>query len=99
MTLLEDYEGVTEERTKRTVQALVEAATDMLLALLPTDPQYKRKAKFAGWCMNSTKTQVKGLVRAMISRHIDLENDELLVSTLSANFDKLAAMYDPTLEA
>ena len=99
MTLLDDFNGITKEYQNRTVAALAKAATDMLLLLLKTDPDYKQKALFAKHCLSSTPKSVRYVVRAMISQGIYEDAlDPVLQQAISDNFDKLAAMFDPDLE-
>ena len=100
MTLLEDFQGVTTEFKNRIVAALSKAATDELLTLVDTDPDYKQKAAFCKVCVNATPNGVRGVARAMISQGVTaVSPDSTIQTAITGNFDALSAMYDPTLEA
>jgi len=102
MTLLEDFsEGMNSDFQSKIVAALSKSATDMLLESgFPADPEYTQKAKFIKACLSSTPAAVRFVARAMVSQGLsNTTADGTLQTAITNNFDSLAILFDPTLEA
>ena len=100
MTLIEDFNAAADSNLlSRIVAALSYPATDTLIALTGTEEDYKQKVLFIKACLNAGPGAVTHVARALISRGLDLSDDTVLQNAITGNFDTLATLYDPTLEA
>lgn len=101
MTLLENYQylGTTDgkEFTNKIAAALYKSATDLLLdaGATPTNADYI----FINACLHATAKNVVHIANAMVSQGLDNQTSDTAVQTsINDNFQKLALLYDPTLE-